>query len=81
METRSEILAKVKRILLDELHLDAVADDAKQADHPEWDSMTYMSVVARVQDEFGVQATPENIQSFASVEDILKEIGKSRGGA
>jgi acyl carrier protein len=69
---------RVKKILQEELHLDKIKDDAKQADHGEWDSMTYMSIVARVQDEFGVEATPENIESFGSVADIVREIGKKK---
>ena len=74
-----QIREKVKKLLKDELHLDAISDDAKSKDHSEWDSMTYMSVVARLQDEFGIEATPDNIESFGSVPEIVREIAKQKG--
>lgn len=75
------VLEKVKEILKAELRLEAVPDDAKAGDLAEWDSLAYMSIVAHIQDEFGVEATPKNIEAFSSVRGILEEIAKSRGGS
>jgi acyl carrier protein len=72
-----DLIGKVKELLANELNLEAIADDAKQVDHPEWDSLTYLRIVAAVENEFGVQITPENINKFDSVQNIVKEIRMS----
>ena len=69
---------RLKSLLASILGVESVSDHATQEDHPEWDSMAYMSVVAGVEDEFGVEATAENIESFASIDGILDVIGNAQ---
>ena len=71
---------RLKELLKSVLGVDTVTDHASQEEHAEWDSMAYMSVVARVEDEFGVEATAENIEEFASLDGILKVIETTRNG-
>lgn len=68
---------RLKDLVASILGVDSVADHATQEDLPEWDSMAYMSVVAGVEDEFGVEATAENIEYFASIDGILDVIGSA----
>ena len=79
MNAPDHTLAKVIQILKDELHVESVTAVTCQQDLSEWDSMTYMSIVARIQDELGVEASPGNIESFGSVPDIMLEISKKKG--
>ncbi|OSM02508.1 acyl carrier protein [Magnetofaba australis] len=67
----SNKLETLKSILREELGRDDIADDANEADYPEWDSMAYMSVVARVEEAFDVEATAANITAFSSIAGIL----------
>lgn len=69
---------RVKEILMEELNLESMADNAKREDHAEWDSLTYMRILAAIEDEFGLDITSENINNFDSVENIVKEIEKNR---
>lgn len=68
------LLDKVKGILLDELNLETIEDQAKQEDYPEWDSLTYLRVIAALENDFGIEITSENINKFNSIPNIIKEI-------
>ena len=71
-----DLTDKVKQILMEELNLEAIADGAKQEDHPEWDSLTYLRIIVAIESAFGVEVTPENINKFNSIESIINEIQK-----
>ena len=72
----ADLIARVKEVLRNELNLEAIEDDAKQEDYPEWDSLTYLRVVAALEDTFKIRITPENINKFNSVASIVDEIEK-----
>lgn len=65
---------KVKEILLNELNLEAIEDNAEQSDYSEWDSLAYLRIVAALENEFGLQITAENINKFNSIPNIVQEI-------
>ena len=65
---------KLKKILMQELNLAEVKDNACQDDYGAWDSLAYMSIVARVEDEFHIEATHENIEKFNSVDNLISII-------
>ncbi|OGW97563.1 MAG: hypothetical protein A2Z81_09740 [Omnitrophica WOR_2 bacterium GWA2_45_18] len=67
----------MKEILKNELNLEVLEDTAKQEDYPEWDSLTYLRIVAALESEFGIQITPDNINKFNSVLNIVEEIQKN----
>ncbi len=69
---------QVKNILQDELNIEAIDDAAVQGDYPEWDSLTYLRVLAAVESAFGVDITAGNINNFNSVANIVREIEKKR---
>ena len=70
------LIDKVKSILLNELNLDMIEDDARQEDYSEWDSLTYLRILAAFEAEFNIQITPENINEFNSIPNIVEEITK-----
>ena len=71
---------RVKEILIDILNLDFIDDNACQEDYAEWDSMAYLSIVAAIEDEFGIAINGTNINKFNTIPNILKEMnhGKSK---
>ncbi len=69
---------RIKAILLDELKLETVSDDAKQEHYTEWDSLAYLGIIGALEEEFGIQITPENINNFNSIPNIVKEITKCK---
>lgn len=71
------MIDKVKKILIEELNLESIEDGAQQADYPEWDSLNYLRVVSVIEKEFGVEITPENINRFNSVSNIVEEVKKA----
>ena len=68
------LIERVKEILIEELNLDSVVDDATQEDYAEWDSLSYLRVIAALENEFGWEITPSNINNFNSIPNIVKEI-------
>lgn len=69
-----EIREKVKAIVMRVLNVESISDEAKRQDYGEWDSLAYLSIIANLENEFNVQVTPENINNFDSIPNILKEI-------
>ncbi|MED3781061.1 phosphopantetheine-binding protein [Heyndrickxia sporothermodurans] len=46
-------------------------EDSKLSELEEWDSMTKLSLIVLMEDEFGKKITGEQIKSFITVKDIL----------
>jgi len=69
---------RLRYLLQSVLGIETISEHGRQDDYVEWDSLAYMSVVARVEDEFDVEVTAENIEAFGSIDTILKEIEKTR---
>lgn len=69
---------RVREILKAELNLGELPLDASNQTLSEWDSLTYMSIVTRIEDEFAMVADASNIQKFTSLESIVKLIDESK---
>lgn len=69
---------RVREILKAELNLGELPLDASNQTLSEWDSLTYMSIVTRIEDEFSMVADASNIQKFTSLESIVKLIDESK---
>ena len=67
------IWKKLSPILLEELKIDEVSIETSQENTAEWDSMTYLSIVARIEEEFKVEVTPQNIERFSKQFDTLQK--------
>jgi len=77
----SDLIEEVKNMLIEELNLESIEDGAKQEDYPEWDSLTYLRVIAAIESTFEVEVTRENINKFNSIENIVHEIKKCRNNS
>ena len=62
--------------MVDTLNLEVVDDDASQDSLHEWDSLGYLSIMARIEEEFGIQIRQDNINNFGSISEIVSEIEK-----
>ena len=69
-----KLLDRIKKILSEILGSDDIPVDASQNDFTEWDSLAYLSVVAQLESEFGIEISEKNINNFGSIPDIIKEI-------
>jgi len=68
---------RVKEILAEELNVESIENNANQVDYVEWDSLTYMRIIAAIESNFNIDITADNINHFNSVSNIVKEIEKS----
>lgn len=73
-----DLIDEVKGVLINELNLETIEDGSKQEDYPEWDSLTYLRIVAALEHTFKIRITSENINKFNSIENIVNEIKKCR---
>lgn len=74
----SDLTGKVRKLLMEELNVEVISDGAKREDFAEWDSLTYLRIIAALENTFGIEVTPENINNFYSLENIVHEIEKHR---
>ena len=69
-----EINKKVKNIISKILNLEKLSDDASQQNTDQWDSLAYLSIVAKIESEFNVKVSAKNFENFGSVKKIVREI-------
>lgn len=71
--TEQEILERLTRILRDLLADDSIVLGlgTTRADVPNWDSFGYVSFIAIVEMEFGIKFRVADVESFATVGDIV----------
>ncbi|SEH26352.1 acyl carrier protein [Selenomonas sp. KH1T6] len=63
-------------LLEDMLELDegTLKPETNLDDIEEYDSMSKLSLIVLMQDEFGVKLTSDEVKSFETIEDILKRM-------
>ena len=63
-------------LLEDMLELDegTLKPETNLDDIEEYDSMSKLSLIVLMQDEFGVKLTSDDVKSFETIEDILKRM-------
>lgn len=78
MKNNQKILLRVKAIIAEALNLDIseINDTASQENFFSWDSMTYLSILSSIEDEFNVSISAENIDEFGSVSKIINQINQ-----
>jgi len=74
------ISSQVLSIVADALNLefDEISLKSSKEEFPEWDSMTYLTIVSNIEDEFDISISGENIDKFGSIPQIINEINKWR---
>ena len=73
----SETEEKVIAVVSNTLNVKNIDLQSSQVNTPEWDSLAYLSVLSAVEEEFVIEISQENINSFSSVQKILNEINNS----
>lgn len=51
-----------------------ISEHTKREDVPEWDSLSHLSLILELEEEFHLGLTPEEIENMKSVDAILKAI-------
>ena len=69
-KTEENVISIVSKIL----NVKNIDLQSSQENTPEWDSLAYLSVLSAVEEEFVIEISQENINSFSSVQKILNEI-------
>jgi acyl carrier protein len=74
--TRAEIQTRVREVAADvfEVTPEEVGPDASPDDVVAWDSVHHLSLVLALEEEFGVQLEPEEIEGMTSVAAIVSVI-------
>ena len=65
---------KVKTLLSEVLNVENLTLDASQENMAEWDSIAYLSIIARLEEKFKLKINQDNINNLGSVKGIIKEI-------
>ena len=78
MKNYQKLSSRVQSIIAEALNLelDEVHSGTVQEDLTEWDSMSYLTILSNIEDEFGVSVSEDNINKFGSVSQIMEEIKK-----
>ena len=71
---------RLRQVFISSLELgpDVTVEELKYRDIPSWDSLGHMSLVAAIEDEFGVQFETEQVidmSSFKVAVDMLRGMG------
>ena len=65
---------KVKTLLSEVLNVENLTLDASQENMAEWDSIAYLSIIARLEEKFKLKINQGNINNFGSFRNIIREI-------
>ena len=71
---KHEINKKVKALLLEILNVENLPSVASQENMAEWDSIAYLTIIARLEEKFKLKINQDNINNLGSVKGIIKEI-------
>ena len=69
-----KISKKVENLILEILNIESLPLDASTDNVEQWDSLAYLSIVSKLEEEFELKIHQENINKFNSLENIVKEI-------
>ena len=73
--TELQKLRDAFRTALD-LPADAPVDDLRYQDNEKWDSLAHMSLIATIEDEFGVMIDTDDVIGMSSFKEAITILGK-----
>jgi len=81
--TEVDTFERVRRIFADtfEMPLDRVHAATSPDDVASWDSLRHLNMVLTLEQEFGLELTPEEIEQLLSVELVVALVEEKRGEA
>ena len=70
---------KLRRIVADTLGINAaeIRDETAMENTPTWDSIAHLNLVMSIEQEFGIQLTPEEMLELSSIEKIERKLSSS----
>ena len=71
---KNKINKKVEVLISAVLNIENLPLDASQENMEEWDSIAYLTIIARLEEKFKLKINQDNINNFGSVKGIVKEI-------
>ena len=73
---RSEIIAKIKEVMMDVMDLDELHIDERTTarDVEGWDSLTHIRLVVAMEQAFRVKFTTGEVEGFKNVGDMITSI-------
>lgn len=74
--THDEVKEKVKSIFEAVFPGEEFRWDKKQEEFPQWDSLSHMELVGKMEETMGVRFAMEEIMGFNTPDDFLKVISK-----
>ena len=60
--------------MLDDTNVTSIAEDVAFRDLEEWDSLTALSLIAMVDDEYSVKLTGDDIKSSITIKDLYEKV-------
>jgi acyl carrier protein len=73
--TELQRLRDAFRTALD-LPADASVDELRYQDNEKWDSLAHMSLIAAIEDEFGVMIDTDDVINMSSFAEAVRILGK-----
>lgn len=73
-----DIFEEIKPLLIEQLQLDpqTVTPSLAFGDVPEWDSIGHMTLIAALEETYGIEVTADTISELTSVEAICAHLMK-----
>ena len=69
-----KLIKKVETLISEVLNIDKLPSNASQENTSGWDSIAYLSIIARLEEKFKIKINQKNINNFGSVKSIIKEL-------
>ena len=63
----------------DDLNGEVLAADTPFREIDSWSSLTALSIIAMVDEEYGVQLTGDDMRSSQTIEDVFKKVAAKKG--
>ncbi len=82
VETTDRIAVRLKDFLAGQFKVDkdSISEDLSFGDLPQWDSLGHMSLMAAIEDQFGVEVNADAIADLVNYKAILGFLQKSIHG-
>ena len=69
-----EINKKVINLISEVLNVKNLSSKSSQENTEQWDSLAYLSIIAKLENEFKIKKKKKNINNFGSIKKIVDEI-------
>jgi len=67
-------MKKIEKIFSEVLEIDSIDSNSSLNNTENWDSLNHLILISRIEDEFQITFTPEEIENLNSFEKILKKV-------